>query len=378
MSMKKYLLFFALFAVGCTSDTSSVEEDTISNVPVEQPSQPVSPEVAPPAIPARLITNLDNLRLRATPGEKGKEISRLPKGSVVTDMGEISDFTTRIRLRGVQFDEPWIKVKTESGQEGWLYGGAVNFSMDHPTALTNKLMERRLQTLFKGLTPEILAYQRAYAQAKNSETFTQVFRQGSELRDTLVTMLEDKIRISDYKQLPDLFWLEQAMPGYVSQLVAEGTLYYLFQDYQKLGKKAQQTQGLDDDNFFDLCTMVHAFDSVEHFFPAWFLQTWDYGGNSLLGQGVHLRILQKMETLHANGNDFDQEIAAIKEDWLYDITWNENAYWEPLDNIKKELDEILAEEWSILDAADRTALETRRKMFDDIKGNKIQVNLKNG
>lgn len=377
MPLKNILLFFALFAIGCTSDVVQEEPDPAPTTTATTPPT-ASPPVKPSAEPARLIINLDNLRLRATPGEKGKEISRLPKGSIVTDLGEISDFTTRLRLRGVQFDEPWIKIKTESGQEGWLYGGAVNFSMDNPTELTNQLMKRRLKTLFKGLTPEILAYQQQYAQANSSEAFTQAFRKGSRLRDTLVQLLEDKIRISDYKQLPDLFWLEQAMPGYVPQLVAEGTLYYLFQDYQKMEKKAQQTQGLDDDNFIDLCTMVHAFDSVEHFFPAWFLQTWDYGGNSLLGQGVHLRILQKMETLQANGNAFDQEVAAIKEDWLHDITWAENAFWEPVVNIKKELDDILTAEWTVLTPEDRTALETRRKMFDDIKGNKIEVNLKNG
>ncbi len=370
-----YLILFFSFSCNAPAEQEVYEKEETKE------QNPVLEKTETPAIstaPTKLIINLDNLRLRATAGEKGKEISRLAKGSIVTEAGEVSDFTTAIRLRGIQFDEPWVKVKTEQGVEGWVYGGGVSFSMDNPTELANKLMERRLQTLFKGLAPAILQYQREYSQVKDSKKFAAVYRKGVKLRDTLVTILEQKIPVGDYKQLPDLFWLKEAIPGYIPQLAAEGTLYYLFQDYNKMDLQAKKTNGLDDDNYLDLCLMVHAYDSVEHFFPAWFLQTWDYGGNSLLGQGIHLRILKKMESLVNAGNAFEPEILDLKNNLLNDITWQENAYWEPLDNIKKELKDILAADLSILSKEDIIALETRQKMFDDIKGNKIAVNQKNG
>ncbi len=369
------LILFFSFSCNTPVEQNEKEEEKIS----DQKTIDKAPEIIEVSTaPTKLIINLDNLRLRATAGEKGKEISRLAKGSIVTDAGEISDFTTPIRLRGVQFDEPWVKVKTEQGVEGWVYGGGVNFSMDNPTALANKLMERRLKTLFKGLAPAILEYRRQYTQVSDSKTFAEVYRKGVKLRDTLVTILEAKIPVGDYKQLPDLFWLKEAIPGYIPQLAAEGTLYYLFQDYNKMDVQAKKTNGLDDDNYIDLCLMVHSYDSVEHFFPAWFLQTWDYGGNSLLGQGTHLRILKKMDNLVKSGNAFEPEILDLKNNLLNDITWQENAYWEPLKNIKEELDAIMAADLSILSEEDIIALETRRKMFDDVKGNKIDVNLKSG
>ena len=73
--------------------------------------------------PTKMIVNIDNLRIRAEPGEKGEEIGRLKEGTILYDLGEVSDFTTRVQLRGIWHDEPWLKVKTDQNLEGWIYGG---------------------------------------------------------------------------------------------------------------------------------------------------------------------------------------------------------------------------------------------------------------
>ena len=36
-------------------------------------------------------------------------------------------FTEKINLRGTTYDEPWLKVQTQEGQIGWVYGGGVKF-----------------------------------------------------------------------------------------------------------------------------------------------------------------------------------------------------------------------------------------------------------
>ena len=329
-------------------------------------------------VPTQLIVNLENFRLRATPGVKGQEIGRLEKGTVLTDLGEVSDFTTPLKLRGVAFDEPWIKVRTPAGLEGWIYGGGVHFSMDNPTELATKLMERRLRTLFQGLASEVLQYRQDFGSAQTSDEYAEIYRRGEKLRDTLVHLLSTRVIVGDYNNLPDLFWLEEAMPGYVPQLVAEGTEYYLFQDYKKLYPQARKTRGTADNDYITLCTHVHAMDSVEHFFPAWFLQTWDYGGSSLLGQGVHLQLLREMDRVIEKSKLFEREILGIKNDLVRDVTWTENTYWEPIEAIQKELDEILASDLSILSPDDLTELQARRKMFADHRANGIGVNQKSG
>ncbi len=374
-----FALFFFVFLLSCTSEPSDQSAPTAPSAEEAAPDiPPPSTPTAPATGPTKLIINLENFRLRATPGVKGQEISRLAKGTVVTDLGEVSDFTTPLKLRGVDFDEPWVKVRTADGIEGWVYGGGVHFSMDNPTELAQKLMERRLRTLFKGLTPAILQYQKDYQNAQTSDEYAAIYRRGAKLRDTLVHLLSSKVIVGDYNSLPDLFWLEEAMPGYVPQLVAEGTEYYLFQDYKKMYSQARKTRGVEDNDYITLCTHVHAMDSVEYFFPSWFLQTWDYGGSSLLGQGVHLRLLEEINQVLQRSTYFEAEILELKNDLIRDITWTENSYWEPIESIRKELDDILAAAFTILSPEDITELQARRKMFDDPAANNIQVNQKSG
>lgn len=67
---------------------------------------------------------VDNLNLRDNPSTSGKIIASVqPKDAL--ERVEQSATTEAIVLRGVLYDEPWIKVKTVAGEEGWVFGGAV-------------------------------------------------------------------------------------------------------------------------------------------------------------------------------------------------------------------------------------------------------------
>lgn len=70
--------------------------------------------------------NVDNLRVRSKPGTTNNEVLfSLAENTLVRYLGEKSDFTTKVTLRGKDYDEPWYKVETHGGQQGWLCGGAV-------------------------------------------------------------------------------------------------------------------------------------------------------------------------------------------------------------------------------------------------------------
>ncbi|MFT5766000.1 MAG: hypothetical protein ACI8X3_003438, partial [Saprospiraceae bacterium] len=292
MKLIPLILFLFLVFLSCSNESTTDTEATALATDIDINASGLSTK------PTRLLVGIDHLRLRTTPGEKGEEIAYLDKDAVLYEAGEVSDFTTRVKLRGIWFDEPWIKVKTDKGVEGWVYGGAVTFDMKNPTALSNRLLDLRLNSFFgKGLSSELLSYRKAYHSASNSQDFSIVFSQGEQLRDTMVSILEQKINVldMDYDQQPDLFWVEEALPGYETALVAEGTIYYLFQNFKDFQKLANKTKGKEDDDFVNLNLKVHAADSIEYFYPAWFLQTWDYGGHSLLGQGIHLDILRSAD-----------------------------------------------------------------------------------
>ncbi len=369
MNFTKTALFFCflILLIACKDDPPSVVDP-----------KPITPDE--PSVPTKMIVNIDNLRLRDAPGEKGNEVGRLKEGTVLYDLGEVSDFTTRVQLRGIWFDEPWLKVKTEQNLEGWVYGGAVTFDASTPTAMSKLMTEKRLQTFFgKGLTLRLKRYKTNFDSVKTSGDFAENFREGLKLRDTLTTILENRIEVADnYNQMPDLFWIENAIPGYTTQLVAEGTIYYLFQDFKKLKQKASTSEGEEDDNFVDLNLLVYSMDSIEHFFPSWFIQTWDYGGCSLLGKKEHIKILKKIDEVLNKSDLFATEINTIKDRLIDDITNKDIEYWEEKDAILSELDDIITGNFNALTNEDMIALKTRRKQFEYPKENNIKVNVRSG
>ncbi len=326
-----------------------------------------------------LMTNVEDTKLRDAPGENAKVVLALPKGTPLFDLGEVSDFTTKIKLRGIEFDEPWLKVRTPDGTAGWVYGGALNFTMQDESKLANLLMQKRLLSLFGiQLADKISAYRKHFQSVRSAADFANVYREGIALRDTLVGLMGDKIAVTDPNELPDLFWLEQAMPGFVPQLVAEGTAYYLFWNYKALIGKVKETSDIPDDDFINLAIQIFPEDSVEYFYPAWVLQTWDYGGSSLLGRGVHDQLLQKMDKMLQKSDLFAVETREWKRLLVNDITQQDVSYWEKQEKIEAELDTILARNYPILTAADKVALQTRRKQFENPVENHISVNQQAG
>ena len=72
-----------------------------------------------------LYSWVDKLNIRDTPSLKGRSVTSAQSDEALTYKGEKSDKTEMIVLRGVLYDEPWLKVETKNGEEGWVFGGAV-------------------------------------------------------------------------------------------------------------------------------------------------------------------------------------------------------------------------------------------------------------
>jgi len=51
----------------------------------------------------------------------------IKEGTSFVYLNEKTDYKDRINLRGTLYHEPWLKIKTEDGKEGWVFGGAVKF-----------------------------------------------------------------------------------------------------------------------------------------------------------------------------------------------------------------------------------------------------------
>lgn len=366
----RYLLYFLLLFLmifSCKSDP--VKKDAVeNNTPVLLPEDTLT----------RLITAIDKLQLRSGAGKEFEVVFTLKENTLLEATGKISPHKTSTKIRGIQRDEPWLEVKTLEGLQGWIFAGGLRLEGSFETPIAKILRKERLTTMFgTAKARQILQYRTDFYAAENSRDMENVYIRGTILRDSLTRPLGDQVGNFDHEQPPELSWLEDAMPGYTLQMVAEATSYYLFQDYGKLINRAKKTTGEEDETFFTFMTLVHPFDSVEHFFPVWYTQSWDYGGFSRLGTGIHLEMLNTMNTLIASQQLFRNPVLKGKMRLLDDILNNpEKTYGETADAIQNEIDEILTADLKILSAGERNNLLLRKAVFNNPEAAGITVGMK--
>ena len=356
-------LFLVLF-FSCKNDPSSNSGKSV--------------KVLPQDTLTRMVVALENLKLHAAPGTDQPTVIELKQDAELETTGAISPIKTSVLIRGVQREEPWIEVKTSNGTQGWVFGGGVKIEGAQNTPVASVLRKERLSSFFGAEKPrQILQYRTDFNSVENPRDLENVFIRGTILRDSLVQTMSEKIEILDHEKLPDLSWLEDAMPGFTLGMVAEGTRYYLFQDYGKMKQWAEKTTDKEDDVFFEFINFINAGEEIESFYPIWFEQTWDYGGFSLLGEGKHLSTLKRMEKLMAEQQLFRNPVLKLKMKLLKDIL---NAptgeYGASAEKIIKEIDAILSSDFKVLSEIEKKKLTERKKHFLDPAKFGLKLNLK--
>ena len=75
-----------------------------------------------------LYITIDSLKLRAQPKLDSNFIRYLAFDETVYDMGEQTKNVQTIRYSADEIrTEPWVKIRTENGEIGWVFGAGVNF-----------------------------------------------------------------------------------------------------------------------------------------------------------------------------------------------------------------------------------------------------------
>jgi hypothetical protein len=342
-------------------------------------SDQAATETKPQRGPVQFETAVADLRLRETPGEKGVIVATLPKGARLEDLGEVSDFTTRVTLRGITFDEPWIKVKTSTGQTGWVYGGGLIFDASQNSTSTRTLLQKRaIAVLGQPLVERINEHRRDWAATRTEADLARLLDRSMALRDTLSEVLQKRIPPNSAEDMPDMFWLAELFTGFQPQLVAEGTAYHLFCDYRQWLALSKKSNGIQDDIFIDLQIAAFPDDSIEYFFPAWQIQTWDYGGHCMLGSGVCKDLLGKINAQSGPGALFEQPLQTMKTRIVSDLTQAETSFWHTAAEAGSELEAILKAKFKVLSQADVVALSTLQERLKDPAKYGIVTGQRNG
>ncbi len=77
--------------------------------------------------PPKVYVVIDSLKMRSQPNLSGGLIMKLPKGAELIYLKEKTNFTQKITLNGVPYNEPWVRVQTSDNKSGWVYGGGLRF-----------------------------------------------------------------------------------------------------------------------------------------------------------------------------------------------------------------------------------------------------------
>lgn len=92
----------------------------------KQPATPRPTQTQQPAY-SKLYVTIEGLNLRKEPGLKATVVAKLALFEEVYFLNEVTDSTTELSLGKEVAREPWVKVKTMKGQEGWVFGAGVNY-----------------------------------------------------------------------------------------------------------------------------------------------------------------------------------------------------------------------------------------------------------
>jgi len=95
------------------------------NTPVIQSPPTLQPTNVNTA--TRLYVTINGLNIRSGPSLDSIILNKLVLFEEVYFLNEITPFTEEISLGTSVADEPWIKVRTKQGREGWVYGAGVYY-----------------------------------------------------------------------------------------------------------------------------------------------------------------------------------------------------------------------------------------------------------
>jgi hypothetical protein len=96
----------------------------------ELSNQPKPATTQPPASTAKYATlyvSLEGLNVRKKPGLKSETVAKLTLYEPVTFLNQKTEWTQEISLGSEKVTDHWVKVRTQSGKEGWVFGAGVHY-----------------------------------------------------------------------------------------------------------------------------------------------------------------------------------------------------------------------------------------------------------
>lgn len=326
----------------------------------------------------RLTISARQAIIRAEADPTAKEITRYSQASTIDYLGELSTYTTLMRIQGIDHEEPWLKVKTTDGRIGWIYGGCVRFNGLSDQKLSEMVFDKRLKKTFgKELSSKIKVYQKEIQDVQTTAAFRMLYKRGAKLRDALEAQLNERLKLSSSDSLPDFFWLNESLPGFLVHLIDSGGVYQLYRNFAHWNNLAEATNEAEDNLLIAPFLVAYQTDSIEYSQADWRLALSEHETYSLLGRGLHKATLDALQTALQGSSGFEKELNQLKNKLLDDISLTSD-FWEDQDAILAELQAILDAEYKMLGKEDLVELSARLKMLKNPGKYDLKTNLFEG
>lgn len=87
-----------------------------------------------------LFVWVENARIREAADLSAAVITEIKGGEKLTLTGETSTNKIKVKLRGVDFEDVWVKVKTVDGKEGWIFKAMLTDNEEMASAMNDFLI----------------------------------------------------------------------------------------------------------------------------------------------------------------------------------------------------------------------------------------------
>lgn len=206
------------------------------------------------------------------------------------------------------------------------------------------------------LVERIDQFAKSFENSKTDEEFEANYHEGEEIFKLMDQAFESpeteylkdlKLNALDWNPvsycLEDLHVLDGKVGPIVFSCNREQTLLEFVFDLDMLKEKALETEGFADDDFIDLVIAVEGKSygiAGSHGFNAWFIQTYENGGTSKLGEGILFDCVQKAKDFKKMHSQFGPEMELLHQEFLSEMVYGK-WYMHSQEKVLQEFEDIL-------------------------------------
>lgn len=214
-------------------------------------------------------------------------------------------------------------------------------------------------------------HQQEWEFVQTDEDFARVYHQGKAVFSKVEELISKAYQDDAFEAMTKLQVMEKTML-FEATCAAECSIFYMCYNFKNLQKLAKYTKGTADDNFMSLKIMAEGdYGSHEPTWLNFFERTWDYGGGSLLGNGLNYQFLKTSSEASKQSSLFKKDIELLRARAIQDL--QHPIYMSKKDKVLAELTQIL--NTNILSSKEKqTLLEFKLSLEDPAKDQEFQFN----